>query len=57
MITIEVQHSASGRPARSIRVCNNVSLAAISRLATDHNRKLCWNTKKRCLSANINRFF
>lgn len=53
MITIEIQHSASGRPARSIRVCNTTSLTAISRRAADHRRRVHWDTHRRQLVATL----
>ena len=53
MITIEVQHSASGRPDRSIRVCNTTSLTAISRRAADHRRRVRWDAMRRCLVATL----
>lgn len=51
MITIEIQHSSSNRPARSIRVCDSTSLVTISRRAADHRRRVRWNAARRCLVA------
>jgi len=53
MITIEVQHSASGRPSRSIRVCNTTSLTTISRRAADHRRRMRWDAVRHCLVATL----